>query len=136
VTALEEFAPWPKRSEDVTADSLSRWLAVQAHANRTLLGPLPAASDDVGRAHWITDVDFLLDEYGIVMLLRVLRSVNKMSADSAAKALWRAWEDGAEVDANLRDWLTGYGIDPDEVTAAAQKVRDEAKTAPKETTHA
>lgn len=112
---LNNLAPYPRSVDDVTADSLGRYLAVQAWAHHT---------------HRPTDREQTAAEtadlFGLAWLLRTLKVVAPETADEAAKDLWLAWEDGGAVREWLWTWLIGAGIDPEEVTAAATDLAQEA----------
>lgn len=98
-------APYPTSAEDVTADKLARHLAVQAQ--RSYLKTMGAAEpnrDAMAR---------FVYEWGLVFLLReVQERAGSHVADTVARGLWEAWEDGSGLGEFLWEWLTEYGIDP------------------------
>lgn len=110
---LNELAPYPRRESEVTAESLARSLLVQAQANRHRMIRGRAPGDAVAGANRLVDV------YGVVKLLKVLQTVAPDAADAVARDLWSDWHDGAAVGEWLHAWLSGAGIDPDAVNAAA-----------------
>jgi len=138
--ALDALAPWPKREEDVTADALARHLAVSAQARIGQIDDLMQDGSEAGKRLYMTTIGLFVNEYGMVRALRALIDVfvdAPVHADKVAQDLWRDWQDGGSIGEWLWHWLSeDYGIDPDEVTAAARQSRDEAKTTPKEPTHA
>lgn len=117
---LNDIAPWPRSEDEVTAESLTRFLVVQAWAHRT---HRRTATSDIDR-EWATSE--IVNSFGIAWLLRALQSVAPGTADEAAKDLWSAWSDGGAVDEWLHAWLTGFGIDPARVDAVAGELAREA----------
>lgn len=117
---LNDIAPWPRTEDEATADSLGRFLVVQAWAHRT---HRRTATSDTDR-EWATSE--IVNSFGIAWALRALQSVAPDTADEAARDLWLAWEDGAAVEEWLWSWLTGFGIDPAGVDAVAGELAREA----------
>lgn len=121
----EEFAPYPHDEDDVTADSIARTTAVSAFARQQLIDEYMHDDTPRGRRLYATEIGTLVNQYGIVFLLRELAEADPERADAAAKRLWNAWEDGASVAEGLWEWVHGYGIDPVQVSEqAAQQARE------------
>lgn len=116
---LNDIAPYPRRSSDVTAEALARSLSVQALANWTRMTEAPAEQA-------VTAGNRLVDVYGVVKLLKVLQTVAPDVADEVARDLWSDWHDGAAVAEWLHAWLTTAGIDPEQVNAAASELMRDA----------
>lgn len=117
---LNELAPYPRTVEEVTAESLSRHLTVTAWAHRTHRKTAISSTD----REWATSE--IVSNFGIVSVLRALQAVDEVKADEAAKGLWSAWDDGAAVGEWLHAWLTGFGIAPELVDAAASNLMRDA----------
>lgn len=117
---LNDIAPYPATEDEVTAESLARHLTVTAWAHRTHRKNATSSTD----REWATSE--IVNTFGIVSLLRALQAVAPETADEAAKDLWLAWEDGGSVDEWLHAWLTGFGIAPERVDAAAADLMRDA----------
>jgi hypothetical protein len=114
---LNDFAPYPEREEDATADCMARNFAVLGHANhcRMLDG-----ADDTERHEAVA---LVVSSYGFVYLLREFAAVDKDRADAAARDLWSAWDAGDSLGEWLWEWLkSDYGIDPEAVTCVAEEM--------------
>lgn len=120
MSTLNDIAPYPTTVDEVTADSLGRYLAVRGWAHLTHRKYATSSTD----REWVTSE--IVDTFGIVSVLRALQAVDEGKADEAAKGVWSAWDDGAAVGEWLHSWLTGYGIDPERVDAAALNVMRDA----------
>ncbi|MCU1657043.1 MAG: hypothetical protein JWO57_1699 [Pseudonocardiales bacterium] len=128
MTKLSEFAPYPEREEDVTADSIARNTAVSAFARQQLIDEYMQDNTAHGKRLYMTEIGTLVNQYGVAFLLRELAEVDKERADAAAKRLYGDWEDGASVAEWLWEWLGEYGIDPEQVNrVAAAQARESVK---------
>lgn len=121
MTKINEFAPYPQSDEDVTADSIARSNAVSAFARQALIDELMNDTSRKGQRIYMSEIGTLVNQYGVVFLLRELAEVDPERADKAAKRLYGDWEDGGSVGEWLWEWLSGYGIDPGEVSRAAEE---------------
>jgi hypothetical protein len=111
---IEELAPYPKREEDVTAEGLARYLAVQAQVRlgymlwaRRMGDPDPAVQ--------VLRTQAYCAEYGLASLLRFYAADHPTNAKRAAQQIWRAWNAGDMTGEHLHRWLTEWGIDPDQI---------------------
>lgn len=117
---LDDIAPYPRRESEVTAESLSRSLMVQAQANwHRMLNAGPAAENRAATSR-------VIDLFGIVKTLRALQAVAPGAADEVALDLWSDWRDGAALGEWLNAWLVDAGIAPERVDAAAADVMRDA----------
>lgn len=101
-------APYPTSSGEVTAENLARHLTVQAQRTN---GQIMTASgiDRDAMARFVY-------EFGCAHLLReALAHLGPVDADEIARALWEAWDDGGTPGELLWEWLTEYGINPEQV---------------------
>jgi hypothetical protein len=119
MTDINEFAPYPQREEDVTADSIARSTAVSAFARQQLIDEYMHDNTARGKRLYMTEIGTLVNQYGVAYLLRELAEVDPERADKAAKRLHGDWEDGGSVAEWLWHWLSEYGIDPEQVNRAA-----------------
>lgn len=102
-------APYPRSAETVTAEGLIRHLAVQAY--RTNARIMSAAGIDRN------EMARFVYEFGCTFLLReALAHLGPVDADRIARELWEMWDDGSGLGEFLHEWLTGSGIDPEQVT--------------------
>ena len=128
MTKLNDFAPYPERDEDATADSIARSTAVSAFARQQLIDEYMNDNSPKGKRLYMTEIGTLVNQYGVVFLLRELAEVDPGRADAAAKRLFGDWEDGGSVGEWLWEWLREYGIDPEQVNrAASAQARESAK---------
>jgi hypothetical protein len=105
----KKLAPYPASSADATADNLAAHLAVAAQ--RLYLKNMDAA--DLDR----TAMSLFVQEWAVVFLLReVQERAGTHIADALARELWEAWGDGSHLGECLWEWLTEYGISPEEIT--------------------
>jgi hypothetical protein len=113
-----EFAPYPLREEDVTAEGLACHLAAQC---QWLIPRMDEALHQVSRttdrdrrddkhAVWSFTMQSFVAKWAVVYLLRELPSVE---GDRLARAIWCAWSDGAHLGETVWEWLTEWGIDPE-----------------------
>jgi hypothetical protein len=119
MTDINEFAPYPQREEDVTADSIARSTAVSAFARQQLIDEYMQDNTPKGRRLYMTEIGTLVNEYGGAFLLRELAEADPERADKAAKRLYGDWEDGQAVAEWLWHRVSEYGIDPEQVNRAA-----------------
>ncbi|HEX7992300.1 MAG TPA: hypothetical protein VF506_00165 [Streptosporangiaceae bacterium] len=110
MTAVDELAPYPKRAEEVTALGLARYYAVLAQQR---LGRIGKPSNSVERE--AIEVLGYVHEYALAALLRSFVAANTYCADRAAQAIWRAMDAGEMTGEQLWEWLTGWGIDPEQL---------------------
>jgi hypothetical protein len=109
---IDELAPYPKREEDVTAEGLARYLAVQAQVRLGyLLWARGAGEPDPAMQALRTQA--YCAEYGLARLLRFYAADHPTNAKVAAREIWRAWQAGDMTGEHLHRWLTEWGIDPD-----------------------
>jgi hypothetical protein len=128
MTKLSEFAPYPEREEDVTADSIARNTAVSAFARQQLIDEYMQDDSPKGRRLYMTETGALVNQYGVAFLLRELAEVDPTRADKAAKRLYGDWEDGGSVGEWLWEWVGEYGIDQEQVNqVAATQARESVK---------
>lgn len=103
------LAPYPTSADEVTAESLVRHLAVQAY--RTNARIMTASGIDRN------EMARFVYEFGCVFLLReALAHLGPVDADEVARQLWEIWDDGSSLGEFLHEWLTEFGIDPEQVT--------------------
>lgn len=128
--SLDDLAPWPQTEKDATADALIKAIAVRAYARAARIHDL---GGDLTREPALTEyrnlISVLVNEFGVVRLLRFLKDFHRDVADDAARLLWSGWEDGGGIDELLWDWLTEYRIDPERVIRLAEKQRAEQAAA-------
>ncbi|MEV4672691.1 hypothetical protein AB0K34_13635 [Actinomadura sp. NPDC049382] len=118
---LKTIAPYPLHESEVTADALARNLTVVAQLNWQRM--LDTETAEETRAA----TNLMVNLFGIVKLLKALQTVAPETAEEVARDLWSDWEDGGSVGEWLHSWLTGFGIDPEQVNAAATDlIRDAA----------
>jgi hypothetical protein len=102
------LAPYPIDAEDVTADGLAKHLAVSAQ--RRFRANMDAP--DLDR----TALNLFVKEWAVIYLLREMEErAGVKVADDVARALWESWNDGSHLGEMLWEWLTEYGINPEEV---------------------
>lgn len=128
MTALDDLAPWPTTEQEATADALIKSLAVQAYARNVRI-EWPGTEDKVKLAAYSHSIGILVNEYGVIALLRFLKEFHKDVADDAARDLWLDWQDGGVIPELLWDWLTEYKIDPDKVEEIAKAAEVEKPSA-------
>ena len=122
MTKLNDFAPYPEREEEATADRIARNFAVLGHANHRRM--YDADANERNDA-----VATVVNMYGFVYLLREFAEVDKDRADAAARDLWSAWDAGDSLGEWLWEWLSSdYGIDPAAVTQVVEKMCAEPPT--------
>lgn len=112
MTTLNDIAPWPTE-DDVTADGLARALTVRAYAR----SEWAKANVADPFAHSIA-IESVQADYATVSLLRTLAGVDEVTANAAARHLWRTWRDGDATVEYLWCGLVDLRIDPDKVAAA------------------
>jgi hypothetical protein len=111
---------YPETPEDVTADSLARYMAVAGWDAWTRWTATPEA-DRTSTGRKIRDLTLLaaVDGYAITRLLRALADIAPERADDVARDLWEAWDAGSAIGEELHDWLREYGIDTNPGQVAA-----------------
>lgn len=131
MTTLNDLAPYPRRVEDVTANSLAAALAVRAHARQSSLDDLLVDSSEAARRLFALTVGTVVADYGVIELLARLGAISVDAADEAAREVWEDWEDGQAVGVGLWQYVAAYGIDPEQVSrvAAGQRAKIAAKAA-------
>jgi hypothetical protein len=93
---LAELGPYPRNSEDVTAASLARYLAVRAQVlNRQILSPAGELSRH--------NVDLVTILFAAAHALFALHG--EEHGTRTAEEIWAAWEDGSGVGEWLWDHL-------------------------------
>ncbi len=101
-------APYPTSSDEVTAENLARHLTVQAY--RTNAQIMTASGIDRNK------MARFVYEFGCALLLREASAhLGPVDADEIAQQLWDIWDDGSSLGEFLHEWLTEYGIDPEQV---------------------
>jgi hypothetical protein len=120
VTSLNDIAPWPRTEAEATADAVAKSLTVGAHARDRYIQTLNTTDKE-----WGTQVGLLVNEFGVVYLLKFLADFHPDVADDAARLLWSHWEDGGVIPELLWGWLSKWGIDPDQVAEVAERQRAE-----------
>lgn len=116
---LNDIAPYPQDQDEVTAEKLTRNLAVYAQANFRWM--LDDASDGKRREAMMQVVNL----YGLVKILRAFTERDPEGADEVARELWADWDAGDSLGEWLWEWLTEYGIDPEQVAEAAATTQEE-----------
>lgn len=102
-------APYPTSAETVTAEGLARHMAVQAQrSNMKIMAAADMNRDAMARFVYEWSTTFLLRE--------ALAHLGPVTADEIARELWEALEDGSSLGEFLWEWLTEYGINPEQVT--------------------
>lgn len=126
---LDDLGPWPTNSEDATAEAVGKAIAVRAYAR---MARIHAPDRDLFKEdpdQYRAEINVLVNEYGVVWLLKVLTEFHRDVADDAARELWAEWEAGDSLGEWLWEWLDGWGIDAEQIiqiernrsTEAAQK---------------
>ncbi|WP_326646625.1 hypothetical protein OG884_18530 [Streptosporangium sp. NBC_01755] len=137
MTSTDDLAPYPETPEEATADNLARHMAVEAHYSATLNSPRfqqVMAAEKTGenladkRSLYMLNQALMLAEHGVAFLLHELQRFAPDQADEVAARMWDMWED-PPLQAITWDALESYGIDPEQVSAAAL-ARWEAATNP------
>lgn len=123
--SLDDLAPWPQTEAEATADAVAKAVAVSAWARQVHIHEMGVTDDN-----YHSQIGILVNEYGVVWLLKFLGDFHKDVADDAAREVWAEWEDGSGIHEWLWEWLTGWGIDPAQVAEIAERERAEqdAKT--------
>lgn len=117
---LNDIAPYPRHEAEATADALARNLTVVAQFNwRRMLDT--DTGEDTRAA-----TNLLVNLYGIVKVLKALQAVAPETADEVARDLWADWQDGGALGEWLHAWLRDFGIDPEQVNAAAADLMRDA----------
>jgi hypothetical protein len=147
VTVISEFAPWPEREEDVTADKVIRHLTVHAFATARHAHALGAKAFNRNPESGVLDeyaaaVETMGGWFCAAFLLRTLTGfsapvdMDAVDRDRVAKDLWRYLADaGPDMVEEVWDWVAEFA-DAEKLNAVLEAARDEAETAPKETAHA
>lgn len=117
---LNTIAPYPSRESEATADALARNLTVVAQLNWRRM--LDTETAEETRAA----TNLMVNLFGIVKVLKALQTVAPETADEVARDLWSDWEDGGSVGEWLHSWLRDFGIDPEQVNAAAAELMQDA----------
>jgi hypothetical protein len=117
---LNTIAPYPSRESEATADALARNLTVVAQLNWRRM--LDTETAEETRAA----TNLMVNLFGIVKVLKALQTVAPETADEVARDLWSDWEDGGSVGEWLHSWLRDFGIDPEQVNAAAVELMRDA----------
>ena len=117
---LNDVAPYPRTEQDATADALARNLTVVAQMNWRRMLDTEKAEDTRAATNLMVNL------FGIVKVLKALQAVAPATADEVARDLWSDWEDGGAVGEWLHSWLRDFGIDPEQVNAAATELMREA----------
>lgn len=111
VTTFEDLAPYPDSDAEGAAEKLARNYSVLAQANyeRSLEGATPEIRRE--------GMTWLLGMYSVVSLLRFLSDFHKDVADDAARELLEDLASPHCLGPQIYEWLTEYGIDPEQVLA-------------------
>lgn len=117
---LNTIAPYPVHESEATADALARNLTVVAQLNWRRM--LDTETAEETRAA----TNLMVNLFGIVKVLKALQAVAPETADEVARDLWSDWEDGGAVGEWLHSWLRDFGIDPEQVNAAAVELMRDA----------
>jgi hypothetical protein len=113
------YPTYPKRAEDVTADSLIRALVDTAQQATHRRQHYVNRRDVEGRALYLFALEQSVADFGVAFLLRGLALHNVTRADEAARQLWQHWEDADTPLELLWEWCQQYGI-PTEPDPARQ----------------
>lgn len=128
---LDEFAPFPRTVDEVTAESLLRYETVAAFVHMIDTTALRRKAFGAGgtkedRQRYADASNDLAQRIGMLLLLRHIKQQSSASwADEVAKQLHAVWDDGGFGEF-LHDWLCGYGIDPEQVIQAVARQEAEA----------
>ncbi|MFG2001729.1 hypothetical protein ACGFNU_21515 [Spirillospora sp. NPDC048911] len=121
---LDEFARCPQTTTDVTAESLTRHMAVSAQRRVIIIDRLMEDTSPAGQLRYMDAIGLLVGEFSVVKLLRALSEHAPGMADEVAKDLWGDWEDGGAIGEWLWEWLAEYGIDAAQVSKVAGEMWD------------
>lgn len=114
--SVNDLAPYPSTIGDVTAEGMAKYLTVSAmrayrQAQDGSGTSWPSATRRDAQARYI-------DEWSLAFVLRELQErAGARAADTVARVLWYAWEEGGSYGETLQDWLGEYDVNPDHVTA-------------------
>ncbi len=130
---LDDIAPYPATIDEATADRLARHLTVEAYADHAATAILyeqankaigtPAERSALG--HYQATVNLMLAEWALSFLLRQIIRHAPRIADEMAQTIRENWDHG--LGDILRQVLTEYGIDPNQVTQAALLAEQDEK---------
>lgn len=109
---LDQFAPWPTTEDEATAEAMIAYSLVRGQASD--------ASLQWGLGDRERQVLRMVSHFGTASLLAAFKEANPLSADTAARRLWRRLNDGGVISELNWQWLTELGIDPDEVSQVAR----------------
>lgn len=115
MTGLNNLAPYPRTEDAATAEAMAKSLAVRTQANFVRALDLPPGHPDERAAF-----NALVSNFAIVYLLRALAEHAPERADEAARGLWSEWEAGDGIGEWAWEWLTEWGIDPEQVRAITE----------------
>lgn len=118
VTSLNDLAPYPSHDAEGAADKLARNYAVLAQANfvRSFEGATPEIRHEA--------TSLLLGMFSVVSLLRFLSDFHRDVADDAARELLEDLAAPHCLGPQIYQWLTEYGISPEQVDAITRTLRE------------
>jgi hypothetical protein len=125
MTELNDLAPYPRTEDTATVEALAKNHAVRTQAAFALSLDLP-----IGHADERAVFNALVWNFGITYLLRALAEHAPEKADEVARGLWSEWEGGDGFGEWTWEWLTEWGIDPNQVN----RIPEEGNPAPASTT--
>lgn len=106
---IAELAPWPKRSDDATAETIMRIVGVETQLS--WLKKWKALEAD-RRDEYTGHLHSVLAGVGLMMALQKLRTVNPGAADEFARDYWELCDGGDSVGETLWELAEQAGIDP------------------------
>lgn len=126
---LNDIAPWPATAAEATAEKVLKHLTVcaaaqQEEARRLCTDAFKPGADPAGLTRYIESFEVLGYRFITVYLLRIFAEVAPERADGLARELWSLMRDTEMIPELLWDWLSEYGIDPEQVAALAKDEKE------------
>lgn len=118
MTKLNDLAPYPQTEDAATAEAMAKNHAVRTQANFVRALDLPSGHPDEKSAF-----NTLVSNFAIVYLLRALAEHAPDHADEVARGLWSEWNAGDSLGEWTWEWLTGWGIDPNQVNRIVEETQ-------------
>jgi hypothetical protein len=107
---VRELGAYPLNEEQATADTIAKHLTSGLRYRTRDTWTLIDRDDKDGRAIYMNHAAALVAEWAIVYALREFAKVDQQVADSIARDIWNAWEDGGSVHELAWDWAREYGL--------------------------
>lgn len=107
---VETLGAYPKSEEQATSDAIAKHLtrALQYRTRETW--NLTGRDDADGLRIHAEHAAALVSEWALIYALREFAKVDQQVADSIARDIWNAWEDGSTVHEIAWDWAREYGL--------------------------